>query len=179
MHDIQDLTAEEMTRVLSYAGFVLVGYELVKSMIVKPIKFFYKDVIFGEGMPFKTYEEDVLTRHRNEFEACLLYLRDFMEVIDSEDLLTIQTLRRHRNELAHELVDRLASIRIEEFQELFEKVDRVLFKLSNYRMYMEIGADPQFLGVGIDWATAKGHEYLVFEEIAEKVRGLYPNREKA
>ena len=55
--------------------------ELVKSLIVRPIKAFYSHVTFGPGMPFKSYEEDVLSRHRNEFEACLLYLRDFMQCV--------------------------------------------------------------------------------------------------
>ncbi len=176
MRDVQDLGAEELTRVLAYAGFVMVGYELMKSMIVNPIRFFYKDITFGEGLPFNSYEEDVLSRHRNEFEACLLYLRDFMEAIDSEDLLTIQALRKHRNELAHDLVDRIANLEPVEYESLFEKVDRALFKLSNYRMYMEIGADPEFRDVGIDWDTAKGHEYLLFEAIVEKVRLLNVNR---
>lgn len=172
MGSIQDLTSDELTRVLAYAGFVLVGYELVKSMIVNPIKLFYKDVTFGKGLRFSSYEEDVLLRHRNEFEACLFYLRDFMEAVDSEDVLTIQALRKHRNELAHDLVGRLANLRFDEYQSLFEKVDPVLFKLSNYRMYMEMGADPEFQNTGIDWATAKGHEYLLFEEIVAKVKLL-------
>lgn len=179
MREIEQLSSEELTRVLAYAGFVLVGYELVKSMIVNPIKFFYKDVMFGETMPFKSYEEDVLSRHRNEFEACLLYLRDFMEAINSEDVLTIQALRQHRNDLAHDLVGRLANLQIEEYQSLFEKVDRALFKLSNYRMQMEIGADPEFQAMGIDWETAKGHEYMLFEQIVEKVRLLNLGRESA
>jgi len=38
-----------------------------------------------------------------EFQACLLYLRDFMKAIDSKDVLTIQGLRKHRNDLAHGL----------------------------------------------------------------------------
>ena len=109
MRSVQDLSSEDLTRVLTYAGFVLVTYELVKSMIVKPIKLFYQYSTFGEGMPFSSYEKDVLSRHRNEFEACLFYLRDFMEAIDSADVLTIQALRKHRNDLAHDLVGRLAA----------------------------------------------------------------------
>ena len=54
---------------LSYAGFVLVSYELVKGMIVRPIQLFYKNTNFGEQMPFKSYEKDVLSRSKNEFEA--------------------------------------------------------------------------------------------------------------
>ena len=155
----------------------MVAYELVKGMIVKPIKNFYANTTFGEGMPFKSYEEDVCSRHRNEFEACLLYLRDFMEAIDSADVLTIQALRKHRNDLAHDLVGKLADLRIEEHQALFEDVNRTLFKLSNHRTFMEIGADPEFQGV--DWETVKGHEYLLFEEVIGKLKLLNLKREGA
>jgi len=173
---LEELSTEEVREALAYAGLVLVAFELVKSMIVKPIKFFYADVTFGEGMPFKSYDEDVLPRHRNEFEACLLYLRDFMEAINSEDLMTVQALRKHRNDLAHDLVARLPDLRLQDYQPLLENVDRTLFKLSNYRTRMEIAADPEFQGRGIDWDSVKGHEYLLFEEIVKKVRLLNLSR---
>jgi hypothetical protein len=172
MSKVANRTEEELTQSLAYAGFILVAFELVKSLIVNPIKVFYSDVTFGEGMPFKSYEEDVLFRHKNEFEACLLYLRDFMEAIDSEDLLAIQNLRKHRNDLAHDLVNRLHELEIENFARLLEKVNKALFKLSNYRTNMEIGADPEFQNKGIDWETVKGHEYIILEEILNKVRIL-------
>lgn len=47
---------------------------------------------WSDGVPFQ-----------NEFEACLLYLRDFMETLDVDDVNTIQALGIHRNELAHDL----------------------------------------------------------------------------
>jgi hypothetical protein len=37
---------------------------------------------------------------------------------------------------------------------------------------MEIGADPEFQGLGIDWGTAKRGEYLLFEKAVEAVRLL-------
>jgi hypothetical protein len=172
MSKVENLTEEELTRVLTYAGFILVAFELVKSLIVRPIKCFYSNSTFGKGMLFKSYEEDVLSRHKNEFEACLLYLRDFMKAINSEDVLAIQGLRTHRNDLAHDLVNRLHVIEIENYIPLLEKVDRALFKLSKYRTYMEIGADPEFQNKGIDWKTVKGHEYLIFEEVLNKVKIL-------
>lgn len=167
---VLDLPPNELTRRLAYAGFVLVGFELVKSMIVGPIKAFYTDMTFSNGMPFKSYSEDVLTRHSNEFEACLLYLTDFMQAIDSDDMDTIQELRKHRNELAHAMVTKLPTLELHAYEPLWYMVDRTLFKLSNYRAYMEIGSDPNF--IGIDWDTAKGHEYLLFESIVESVRLL-------
>jgi hypothetical protein len=166
----EDLPPHVLQRRLAYAGFVLVAYELVKSMIVGPIKAFYADMTFGQGMPFKSYDVDVRTRHRNEFEACLLYLRDFMEAVDADDVKTIQDLREHRNELAHSLASKLPILRLGDYRTLWDKVDRTLFKLSNYRAFMEVGADPEFLG--IDWDTAKGGEYLLFERVFEAVRFL-------
>jgi len=145
---------------------------LVKSMIVNPIKVFYSDMTFGDGMPFKSYEEDVLSRHKNQFEACLLYLRDFMEAIDSDDVLTIQGLRKHRNDLAHNLPELLHTIKIENYIPLLEKTDKALFKLSNYRAFMEIGSDPEFQKKEINWGTLKGHEYVLFEEVINKIKIL-------
>ncbi|HTV07395.1 MAG TPA: hypothetical protein VME86_18635 [Acidobacteriaceae bacterium] len=170
MGRIENLTEEELTRSLAYVGLVLTAFELLKSMIVKPIKTFYQNVIFGEGMPFKSYDEDVLSRHKNEFEACLLYLRDFMEAIDPEDVNAIQELRAHRNELAHDLVNKLHSLQIDDYAPLFDRVNTALFKLSNYRAYMEIGSDPEFQKLGIDWDTLKGEEYLVFEDVLRKLK---------
>jgi hypothetical protein len=37
---------------------------------------------------------------------------------------------------------------------------------------MEIGSDPEFQNKGIDWSTVKGHEYIVFEEVLNKVKLL-------
>ncbi len=170
MSKVANLTDEELTRSLAYVGLVLVAFELLKSLIVKPIKGFYAYTTFGKGMPFKSYEEDVLSRHKNEFEACLLYLRDFMEAIDSCDMQAIQELRKHRNDLAHDLVNKLHDLEIARHAQLFGEVNTALFKLSNYRTYMEIGADPEFQKMGIDWNTVKGHEYLIFEEVLAKLK---------
>lgn len=165
------LTESELTQSLSYAGFILLSYELVKRLIVGPIKAFYANTSLGEGMPFSSYEEDVKSRHKNELQACLLYLRDFMDAIDSEDVLTIQAFREHRNKLAHELPASL-NIQPQDYVLLLEKVDKALFKLSNHNLFMEIGADPEFRAQDIDWASAYGHEYGLFREILEKVRTM-------
>ncbi len=165
-------TNEDLTDVLTYAGLVLVGFELIKSLVVKPIRALYAHTTFGPGMTFVSYEHDVLTRHKHEFEACLLYLRDFMQAIDADDVLAIQQFRRHRNELAHDLPDRLAMLRIEDFSHLLKSADRALFKLSNHRAYIEIGAEPEVKAMALDWDRVKGHEYLLFEEVLSKTERL-------
>ncbi|MCR4316872.1 MAG: hypothetical protein NUW37_11055 [Planctomycetes bacterium] len=171
MTRFENLTEQQLTRTLSYAGFILLSYELVKRLLVSPIKAFYWNTTFGDDSYFKSYEEDVLTRHKTEFEACLLYLRDFMKALNSDDVLTIQGLREHRNKIAHELPD-LLEIDLTQYRGLLEKVDIALFKLSNYRTIMEIGADPEFQDVGIDWNTTYGLEYMMFKEIVSKVKAI-------
>lgn len=169
---VTDLTKDELTRVLAYAGLVLLSFELAKSLVVKPIKAFYANTTFGPGMAFKSYAEDVKSRHRDEFEACLLYLRDFMQAIDGPDMDSIQALRQHRNTLAHNLAKHLKTLNVDDCAPLLERADKALFKLSNYRVYMEIGADPDFKYRGIDWSTIVGDEYILFEQVRDKVRLL-------
>jgi len=101
-----------------------------------------------------------------------MYLRDFMEAIDSEDMGAIQALRTHRNEVAHDLANRLHLLRVDSYASLLTRVDKALFKLSNYRTYIELGTDAELRSKGVDWETVKGHEYLLFEEIRRKVRVL-------
>lgn len=165
------LSEDDLTKSLAYAGFVLLAYELVKSLIVDPIKLFYRDTTFSSG-PFASYELDVKSRHKNEFEACLLYLRDFMQAIDSDDFLAIQGLRKHRNDIAHDLPAKLKRLDVDSYFPLLEKTDKALFKLSNYRTYMEIGHDPEFRDKGINWDTIYGTEYMIFKEVIEKVKIL-------
>ncbi len=170
MNEVQNLTDEELTQALAYVGLVFVAFELVKSLIVDPIKLFYRDTTFSGGnIPFKSYEEDVLSRHKDQFEACLLYLRDHMEAIDADNMNAIQELRKHRNDLAHDLVNRLHNLQIAGHAQLFRDVDAALFKLSNYRTLMEIGCDPEFQDVGIDWNLITGQEYHILQEVLGKL----------
>ena len=163
---VRDLPPERIERGLTYAGFVLVANELMASMIVRPIKSFYDRTTFHGG-PFTTYEADVRSRHKNEFEACLLYLRDFMEALDDEDLEAIQALRRHRNDLAHDLVQQLATLEPLHYRDLWIRAERALDRLSQHLTTVEIGADPRLAHV--NWSTVKGHHHLIFEAIVEKV----------
>lgn len=167
---IDDINEDQLTRSLAYAGYILLAFEMVRSLVVDPLKLFYANVTFGPGMPFKSYEEDVRSRHKKEFEACLLYLRDFMEAIDAIDYQAILNLREHRNSLAHELPSQLLSLDFGTSQGLLDAAHTAIFKISNYQTYIDIGADPAL--AGIDWSTLKGHEYRLLETVIQKAKLL-------
>jgi hypothetical protein len=98
-----------------------------------------------------------------------------MKAINSDALLAIQGLRKHRNDLAYDLVNKLDTLKIESYQPLLDKANKALLKLSNYRAYMEIG-DSEFQNKSINWNTAKGQEYIILEEVLKKVRILQDQR---
>ncbi len=93
-----------------------------------------------------------------------------MKALSADDVDTIQELRRHRNELAHDLVRMLPTLQLEQYRALWHRVDQTLFDLSRYRTLMEIGADPDFQDIDWEKDTVKGHDYLLFEHIIEKVK---------
>ena len=165
-----NLSSAEVNRNLVHAGLFLVAFELVRELIVKRVKGFYDGVTFGEGMPFKSYEEDVLARHKNIFEASLLYLRDHFEAISPEDLRAIQMLREHRNRIAHDLPRMLPCMDSIANDALLSSARNSLFRLSNFWVYIDIGADPAFKSQNIDWEKVAGEDLALLDRIIEQVR---------
>jgi hypothetical protein len=165
-------TSEDISDILGYAGLVLIAFELIKNLVIKPIKNFYADIAFAPGMPFVSYENDVKALHKNEFEACLLYLQDKMQAIDTSDIRIIHALRTHRNVIAHELPICIKDLRIEEYAELLKATDKVLFKLSNYNTYIELGADPMFKSLNFEWSSVQGNEHILYCGVLERMDRL-------
>jgi hypothetical protein len=164
------LSPSELNRNLVHAGLFLVAFELVRELVVKRVKGFYKGVTFGGGMPFKSYEHDVLARDKNVFEASLLYLRDHFQAISSEDLNVIQALREYRNRIAHELPHLLPSMDLAANEALLSRAREALFRLSNFWVYIEIGSDPEFTSQNIDWETVAGEDLILLDQIIERCR---------
>lgn len=79
-----------------------------------------------------------------------------MRAIDADDMLTIHSLRRHRNDLAHDLQGRLPTLQVESKRSMFGRVDAMPRKLSACCAYMDIGADPEFRGIDWDSVLADG-----------------------
>jgi hypothetical protein len=93
-------------------------------------------------------------------------------VIDAADVATIQSLRMHRNDLAHNLPDLLEGLDLSSYAELLKASDKVLFKLSNHNAYIEIGGDPIIQALDIDWSLTEGHEYMQFKTVFDQMQRL-------
>ena len=161
------------------AGTAALAQGLLEALVVDSVKSIYERTTFSssesaEHMTFQSFEADVLWRHNDEFDACLLYLRDFMQVIDKADVQHIQDFRLQYTESAQHLRRNIAGLDFEALKTKTTLIDRAVFKLSNHRLYIEIGADPEFKD--IDWKTQKGNEYLLFEGAIHAVGILEPSR---
>jgi hypothetical protein len=144
---------------------ILVAFELVRKLVVNRVAAFYDHMTFGEGLPFKTYEHDVLARHKHVFEASLLYLKDHFEAISAEDVVAIQALREHRNKIAHDLVSMLPTLDRVESAQMLSNAREALFRLSNFWVYIDAGADPEVKALNVDWDKAYGEDLILLDEI--------------
>ena len=164
---IEDMKPENIRRHLSLAGLILLSFELVKKLVIVRVKKFYANTVFGPGMPFKTYEDDVLSRHRDVFEASLLYLRDHFEAISADEMNAIQELRKYRNRIAHELPQLILDMDAAQNELMLIKARACLFRLSNFWAYIDVGADPDFRD--IDWGTIAGGDLMLLDQIIEQM----------
>lgn len=164
------------------AGAATLTHTLLDALVVDSVKPFYDRTTFSQTesadhMTFQSFEADVLWRHKNEFDACLLYLRDFVKVIDTGDVQCIQDFEVSQAEAVKCLRNNISALNFESLKDKLIRMDRAIFKLSNHRLYIEIGADPEFKG--IDWETQKGNEYVLFEGAVSAIRLLAPSRSDA
>jgi hypothetical protein len=168
---VKALSSAEVSRNLIYAGLFLVADELIKNLVVSRVKAFYAHTTFGPG-PFKSYEDDVLSRHKHVFEANLFFLRDHLKALTSEQVLAIHAVRTHRNILAHELSEQVVSLDPGKNEGLLTRARDALFSLSNLWTRIDIGADPELASWDIDWSQVHGDDLVLLDRVIEKTRDL-------
>lgn len=78
---------------LKIASLYLAGYELLKSSIIDDVKDFF---IVSD------YNAEVVQKHKKLFEASCLWLAK-VGAISQNDVIELQSIREHRNKIAHDL----------------------------------------------------------------------------
>ena len=108
-------------------GAYLVAYELLNESIVDQLRSFFT---IGDASDATRYERNVLHLDKSPFRASMLWFQQ-NGTIDDADISLMNEIRRHRNELAHEIPKFLATaeneLNVKLFQgvlELISKVDR-------------------------------------------------------
>ena len=107
----------------------IAAYELFKTSIIEKPETFYSTGFNKDGIIISDkYKIEVLALSKSRLYASLLWLKE-MGAIDNSDIETFDGIRKHRNEVTHELVDFLANnnrnFDYSKFQALIELLGRI------------------------------------------------------
>jgi hypothetical protein len=116
---------------LMLSSLYLTAYELLKDAIIDNIKSFFSFEYTKEGkaIPDEQYKDEVVRVHKDLMHASCLWLKR-NGVITETEVEEIENIRRHRNQVTHELpkllIDPDLDLNIEYFvriRELLEKIE--------------------------------------------------------
>ena len=133
------------TNLISISLFIT-AFEMFKAQVIKkPETFFCNGFDENRLTISKDYASDVLSKNKSKLYASLLWLKE-MDAIDQSDIDVFDSIRKHRNEVAHEPLEFIAShtreFDISKFQSLISLLKKIeVWWLINY----EIAIDPDML----------------------------------
>lgn len=148
---LQDkIQPESVAIALVRAGAFLTGYELVQTAIIDEVKGFFIQGFDQDGLIHsKDCETKVLPLGKNAFEASVNWLIQ-MEALAQDQADSLEAIRSHPHELAHELarfiVDPDADISVERLTE----PQGIMRSLDRFWGGINIDTNPDFDGANVD-----------------------------
>lgn len=140
------------TNLIAISLFIT-AFETFKARVVEKPKTFFFDGIDENGIVVSAnYRTEVLSRDKSPLYASLLWIKEQGGLVQS-DLDDFDSIRRHRNELAHEPLAFLASHEREFDPTKFQLLVSLLVKIEHWWFsYFELAVNPEILppGANID-----------------------------
>ena len=97
------LNPDSLKSNLIVASMFLAAYESLRASVIDQLKDFFCVGFDQNGFNYSPdYESKVLSKHKSPLRASLLWLKD-MDVVTGSDLDRVDRIRKHRNEIAHDL----------------------------------------------------------------------------
>jgi len=140
------LHPETLKSNLLATSLYIVAWESLCNAVVKQLYDFYHfPNDHDEGGYSEDYKERVLAFDRkSELRASLLWFKD-CGAIDDSDIALVDELRRHRNEITHELPAFISQANREVNLALFEKMLRLISKVDRWWILnIELDCNPEF-----------------------------------
>jgi len=174
------LDSGQMRGNLQAASLFLVAYELLKQAIVDEIGESYALEMDEDGkwIPSQVYSREVISLDRRKRKdvvyASCLWLRGEGGITDA-DIRKFRKIRRHRNEIAHELIKYLSSSSHEINTQLFADMFELLAKIDRWWIVnFHVPANPRFDGKQIREGDVQSGRMMVLGLIMQV---LAPNNE--
>lgn len=135
---------------ISIALFIS-AYEMFKESVIEKPKTFFSDG-FDKNGPIlsESYTQEILSKSKSPIYASLLWFKE-SDAIEDEDISKFENIKKHRNELAHELLAFVAdSTRNLDNSKFTDLVD-LLTKIEKWWFInFELGINPDMLPEGAD-----------------------------
>ena len=143
------LNPETLKGNLIAISLFITAYEQFKSSVIEKPEAFFCNGFDPAGLQLdEAYQSEVLSKSKSKLYASLLWLKE-LGAIEQSDIDAFDSVRRHRNELAHEPLAFIAThgkdFDFTKFQELIDLLRKIeKWWLINF----ELGVDPEMLPEG-------------------------------
>ena len=129
----------------------IAAYEMFKDAVIEKPEVFFSNGFDQNGLIMdEKYKTDVLSLSKNKLYASLLWFKE-MEAINQSDIDAFDSIRKHRNEVAHELMDFLANSKRNFNASIFKELINLLKKIETWWFInFEAGINPDILPEGTD-----------------------------
>lgn len=143
------LHPETLKNNLMAISLFITAFEMFKDRVVEKPKTFFTDSFDEKGsIVDEQYKTDVLVRSKSKLYASLLWLEE-MNAIEQTDLAMFDSIRQHRNEVAHEPMEFLASAKRNFDSSKFQDLILLLVKIEKWWFVnFELSIDPDMLPEG-------------------------------
>ncbi len=133
------LNPEVLRNSLISISLYISAFELFKGQIIsKP------EMLFMNGFDEK-YKDEVLSRSKSKLYASLLWIKD-QGGIDEGDIEAFDKIRKHRNQLAHEILNYVTEANKNVDAALFSEMIDLLAKIEKWWFeYFELAVQPEIL----------------------------------
>jgi len=108
------------------------AFEMFKRRVIEKPETFFTDGFDQNGLIVdERYKTDVLSKSKSRLYASLLWFKE-MGAIDNADIQIFDTIRKHRNEVVHELMDFLSNAKRNLDPNIFQNLVALLAKVEKW-----------------------------------------------
>ncbi len=160
------LTPHVLKSNLVMASLYLSAFEILKTSIVERIKKFFTDYN-GNQLHVSSDYRNVTRIHKDELQASCLWLEQ-NGAITSDEVLMMDSIRQHRNKIAHELPHFLIDVNREIDIQNFENIRCLLRKIEVWWIReVEIPSNSDFDGLEVADENIQPGPVLLLDVLVE------------
>jgi hypothetical protein len=127
------------------------AFEMFKDRVIEKPETFFSDGFDENGLIInERHKSEVLSKSKSPLYASLLWFKE-MEAIDDNDIAKFDDIRKHRNEVTHELLSFLSDAKRNFEVERFEELIALLSKIEKWWLInFEMAINPDMVPDDVD-----------------------------